>query len=152
MATIETLPLLLVFVILASYTFGAFGIVHTGILNSIAARTYAFETFRNRTNVTYFRDNNAANFFHYRVIGNRLHSINSEQLPPTNDPHFYATERPIRIGMISSTAGTGRNDEHIHISDTMDKVLNGKRNDKVEVDPVWVRTMYGICLSNGCGD
>ena len=41
MATIEVLPLLLVFLMLFSYTLGAFGIIHTGIMHSISARSSA---------------------------------------------------------------------------------------------------------------
>ncbi len=56
MATIEMLPMMFIFIFLFSYTLGAFGIIHTGIKNSISARAYAFETFRNRSNLVYFRD------------------------------------------------------------------------------------------------
>lgn len=54
LATIEALPLVVVFVVLITYGLGLFGFVHTAILHSIGARTYAFETFRNRTNVSFF--------------------------------------------------------------------------------------------------
>lgn len=151
-ATVETLPLLLIFVMLISYTLGAFGVIHTGILHSISARTYAFETFRNRANLTYFRDIPGTDILHYRNYGNRVHAVLSEKRVP--DATFYVAERPIRIGMESATAGKGRQTASVHLQDTHDdsKVTLGKRNETVEVDPVWIRVVYGICLNNGCGD
>ncbi|RME18011.1 MAG: hypothetical protein D6797_01290, partial [Bdellovibrio sp.] len=56
LATVEALPLLVIFVILLSYALGTWGVVHTAILSSIGARAYAFETFRNRTNLIFHRD------------------------------------------------------------------------------------------------
>ena len=42
---------MVIFVMLMSFGMGLFGVVHTAILHSIAARTYSFETFRQRTNL-----------------------------------------------------------------------------------------------------
>src|SRR5580698_8297875 len=60
MAMIEAVPLIVIFVMLLSFGMGFFGIVHTAILNSIAARAYAFETFRDRTNLNYYREDGSA--------------------------------------------------------------------------------------------
>jgi hypothetical protein len=150
MASIEMLPLMLIFVILISYTLGAFGVVHTGILNSIGSRAYAFETFRNRANLTYFRDlPNTPEKLHYRQHGNRQHTVKSEAGGDGGN-EFYATERPIRIGMASQIVG--RDSTSVHSQDVYEKVQSGKRNETAEVNPVWIKTVYGICLSNKCGD
>jgi hypothetical protein len=151
LATLEALPLLVVFVFLIAYTLGGFGIIHTAIMQSISARTYAFETFRNRTNLTYFRDiPSDAAMLHYRAYGNRLHGIMSETRRQ-DDAAFRATERPIRVG-ITIEPGPSRNDISIHNTKVHEEILaDGKRNQTVEVGPAWIMIQYGICIDARCG-
>jgi hypothetical protein len=159
MATIETLPLLFLFIFLMSYTLGGFGVVHSGIKNSIAARTYAFETFRNRSNLIYLRDapdSGARNEF--KQNGNRTHAIASEVRGDTTTS-FIVTERPLRVGMPSSPDGIknarGGSSMQIHNDEifAQNAVVGGKRiNQRLEVNPVWVIVQYGICLNVNCGD
>lgn len=148
MATVETVPLLLIFVVLMSYTLGAFGIIHTGILQSIAARNYAFETFRNRSSLEYFRDT-TTRLISFRPYGTRLHAIVSDRVGTQNDT-FFPTERPIRIGIeINQVVGRTR---EIHINRVPADIARGKRNETVETNPVWVINQYGMCLDPRCGD
>ena len=150
-ATVETVPLLFIFVALLSYTLGAFGIIHTGILNSIAARTYAFETFRNRANVTYFRDSpGTTDLIHYKNIGSRIHGIATEKPYSTSGgkAEFFATERPIRIG-VGGLNPVGR-DKTTHMEKVPGIALNTRN--QIAVDPIWVITQYGICINSQCGD
>lgn len=44
MAVLEMIPILVVFVLFINFSLGFFGAIHSGILNSIASRNYAFET------------------------------------------------------------------------------------------------------------
>ena len=55
-AVFEILPLLVVFISLIGLTLGLWGAVHSSILQSIAARHYAFEVINNRTNFSHHRD------------------------------------------------------------------------------------------------
>lgn len=153
----ETIPLLVIFIILLAYSFGTFGVVHTGIINSIAARTYAFETMRGRTNVTYFRDNvhdgEVPALLHFARRGNRIHGIRQEIKPGDGAPGdngFYATERPLRVGFGGIPADASRNTASIHnervFSDVQDQVQT-----QIGVSPVWVMTQYGICINAACG-
>ena len=73
LASIEATVLIVLFISLVYYSFGFFGVVHTAILHNIHARTYAFETFRHRTNLYYFRSNRATTVFHYYNTGTRMH-------------------------------------------------------------------------------
>lgn len=157
LATVETIPLLAIFVILLSYSFGSFGIIHTGILNSIAARTYAFETFRGRTNLTYFRDRvvaeTAGEVLHFAKYGNRVHGIAQEHRPgdafPTEEG-FYATERPLRVGLGGIPADASRATASIHNERVFSDVKEQLQT-QVGVSPAWVMTQYGICLNAACG-
>jgi hypothetical protein len=151
LATLEAIPLLVVFVFLIAYSLGGFGIIHTAIMHSISARAYAFETFRNRANVTYFRDiPSDAALIHYREHGNRLHGVMSETRR-NDDMAFRATERPIRVG-ITIEPGPSRNDLSIHNTKIHEDVLaDGKRNQNIEVGPAWIMIQYGICLNARCG-
>src|SRR5690606_25429703 len=91
MAILEIIPISIICVLLLSFSFGFFGVIHTGILNSIAARNYAFETFNHRTDLSYFRSNmkdfNSTELkLRYYVPWNfRTHSIASENRPANTD-------------------------------------------------------------------
>lgn len=154
MATIEVIPLLLVFVYMLCFEFGMFGIIHTGIMQSMAARTYAFETFRNRTNLTYFRDNNANFFVHFRNTGTRTHGIASE-LATDEDKQTegIASERPLRVGIPLQPDESSRKNLALHNEKVFDQALVGpqKRNQVVGVSPVWIQIEYGMCLNTRCG-
>lgn len=152
LATLEVIPLIFVFVFLMAYTLGAFGVIHTGIKQSISARAYAFETFRGRSNLVYFRDTSWGDFLQYKDFGNRVHGILSDA-GDRGDDSFNATERPIRIG-IELPADGSRNQPQVHNQKVHDSanIAAGKRNTKVEVSPVWVMVQYGICLNVKCGD
>ena len=151
-ATIETLPLLFLFVFLFAYTLGAFGMIHTGIKQSISARAYAFETFRNRTSLVYFRDSTNGFMMHFRDMGFRTHAIRSENdvSGSGQGAEFRAPERPIRIGMTSEIEGRESN-VHVDKVPASEDLNPGKRNEKVEVNPVWVINQYGMCMTAKCG-
>ena len=151
MATLETLPLIFVFLYLFAYTLGAFGSIHTAIKYSIGARTYTFETFRNRTNLTYFRDRDSAGVRnHYRQNGNRFHGIQAVGVRSGED--FKATRRAIRMG-VPIDPGASDNDPELHNNAVhqSEELAYGRRNSKVEVSPMWVMVAYGICLDKKCG-
>lgn len=145
-ATVETLPLLVIFVILFSYGMGLFGVIHSAILYSIGARTYAFETFRNRTDLTYFRGNidHTGEPKHYYYQEVRLHGINQEGVE--FDEGFIAGRRDIAFGRELPIKG---NDPTSH----NEKIHNlNVRNRVVDINPVWIMIHYGICIRSNCGD
>lgn len=146
MATIEALPMLVVFVIFFSYTYGFFSVIHSGILYSIGARAYAFETFRNRSNVTYFRGNNNAGYYNYYTKTEvRYHCTQAGSSTDT----FIAEKRAISIGMALGQTSNSNADIEIHNEKIHDL---DQRNRDVKVNPIWIKTCYGICVTPGCGD
>ena len=153
LATLEALTILIIFVVLIGFSLGSFGIVHTGILNSIAGRTYAFETFRHRTNLTYFRENRAAATTHFRKAGVRFHAIQSDlhntRRFPT-DRNLYATERLIAMGL--PVGETIRNRESQSGPRRDLSSIQPSRRTNLELNPVWIRIGYGMCLDLKCGD
>lgn len=159
MATLESIPLMLIFVMMISYTMGSFGLVHTGILNSIAARNYAFETFRNRTNLVYHRDSpemytSPSELQHFKNVGCRVHTVISEWTQAGGGAghiEFWATERQIRVGM-GGMESISRDEAQIHLERIPAEIASGVRNQKIKVSPAWVITQYGMCLNPRCGD
>ncbi len=145
MATLEALPLLIVFMVLFAYSLGSFGVIHSGILNSIAARTYAFEIFRHRTNLTYLRSN-AENSMYYTQFHNRIHTVVSEN--QVGDDLFPATERRIAMGLETNLLSRETPDVH---NNQIYGIQDGTRNATIEANPVWIMTQYGICLDADCG-
>ncbi len=71
MAMLEMIPILVVIVLFVNFSLGFWSHSH-GNFHSIAARNYVFETFRNRSNLTYFRSNDASALsYHYDKLGMR---------------------------------------------------------------------------------
>lgn len=149
MATLEALPLLVIFSLLMSYGMGLFGAIHTGILQSIAARTYAFETFRNRTNLVIYRENISGLYspLHTGKFGMRYHAVVSEAASASTQVQFFASERPLAMGRAVAQAGR---EFAVHNQKVFNEI--GLRNETVEVNPIWIMVGYGICLSATCGD
>jgi len=147
MAILETVPLLVIFVVLMSFGMGFFGVVHTAVLHSISARAYSFETFRQRSNLYFFREDgtgeSAAKSINFTKKGWRYHAIQHET---DSRDSFVATTRPIALGR--TTAATA-SDEPTHNSSIF-SIL--QRNERVSVNPVWVMVGYGICLNAQCGN
>lgn len=148
MAIIEVVPVIAVFVLLVNFALGFFGLIHSGILNSIAARNYAFETFRNRSNLNYLRDtvDSDPEVFYSRV-GQRYHGIIKESVPGLN---WYATTRPIRFTDISGDYEPKGANEHNRIKGIIEGERASERGIEEGVNPAWVRTIYGICLNATC--
>lgn len=142
---IETIPLLVIFMVLLGFCYGFFGIIHTATLHSIAARTYSFETFRQRTNLNYFREDGSGltKPRNFSKKGWRFQAVQHE-----NDPRdrFVATTRPISFGR---AVASSENNEDTHNT----RVFSiRERNEAVSTNPAWIMVGYGICLNATCGD
>lgn len=146
-AMIETVPLLVIFVVLMSFGMGFFGVVHTAVLHSMAARTYSFETFRQRTNLYYYREDgsgvDAGLSKNFGKKGWRYHAVQHE----TDDRNkFVATTRPIALGRAIASQESNETTHNKNI------FALPARNERVSVNPVWVMVGYGICLNAQCGN
>jgi len=155
-ATIELVPVLLAFVVLFNFTLGFFGVIHSGILNSIAARNYAFETFRNRSNLNRFRDDtqNAFSDIAHNKDGFRYHSIISEGAPAVSsgEPTWYVTSRAIKFtDQNQGIADDSESQDHSRVRQIRDPGKAKDVYDQAEgIRSVWVKTAYGICLNHSC--
>lgn len=150
MAVIEMIPMMIVTAIIINFSLGFFGAIHSGILQSMAARNYAFETIRHRTNYNYFKDVGASgvDIVTYRKIGSRIHTVRSEN---TRDSlEFVATRRPIQylVGKYVKIEDKGTTFDH---STEVYNVKPGEQySDKDGVTDIWVKPMYGMCLTAEC--
>jgi len=144
-ATIESVLLMSIFVVFMTYCVGMFGVVHTGILNSISARAYLLETMRNRANVVYFLDdpsqfNRPSQTLKY---GMRANGITTET---SSEDFWNVTTREITKGRDVSSYAQRPTDPQAPL---FDKAGNNRELGKV--NPVWIKTIYGICLDYKCG-
>ena len=144
MASVEAIPLLIIFVMLSAYCVGIFGSIHTGILHSIAARTYAFEIFRNRANLDVHREN-LPEVLMMNKSEIRFHGISDEAAPRGSDQWLVA-RRPLSVGYPSPDVGANRNDHLQRIFSLQ------PRNQAVSVGPIWIMIGYGMCLNASCGE
>ena len=127
---------------------GLYGTIHSATLSSIAARSYAFETFRHRADLTYFRSNNSP-AQHYGDIGVRFHGI----VGVGTDNQFNSQEKNIYVGRrpAANRRNLGADDVNLHNEGLFD-IEDGQRNRQVEVSPIWIKVGYGMCLTANCGD
>lgn len=144
MAVMELIPIMIIIVLLINFSLGFFGAIHTGILNSMAARNYAFETFRHRSNLSYLREKAPT---YYGNKGLRFHATTSENKNGDFD-RFIATGRP--IDFLAQLDSRGSKDLH---NNQIYNIIDGKRFTEGNggVTPLWVRPQYGICLESKCG-
>ena len=148
-AMIEVLPILVIVILLVNFSLGAFGLIHSGILNSIAARNYTFETFRNRADLRYLRDiagGGENDTFTFTIAKLRYHSV----VEGGTINQFVATRRPMKFSDITEVANPLGASDHLKTS----KIKAGQAaSDFVSegVTPAWIRTAYGICLETSCG-
>lgn len=151
-AIIEIIPVLMIFMLIVNFSLGFFGLIHSGILNSIGARNYAFETFRNRSNLNYLRDTATSDSsFTYTKSQQRFHVIKNESTPVAADK-FYATRRPIQFSEVRAVANAkGSPSEH----EKGKQIREGRRASEAGIDegvnPAWIRSNYGMCLVAACG-
>lgn len=145
LAMLETVPLIVIFVVLTSFGMGFFGIVHTAVLNSIGARAYAFETFRQRTNLYYFRENGSglSRPINFSKKGWRYHAVQHES---DKRERFVATTRPIALGRSVASTESSLETHNQQIFEIL------PRNERISVNPAWVMVGYGICLNANCGN
>ena len=148
LATIESIFMALIFVVLTSFGLGFFGIIHTGIVNSISARQYAFDTFQNRTHLIYHRDRPGTPVSanpSYRRFGFRLHTITVEE---NDSDEFVAPARNIAVTPAFNRIEGDSTRAHQGLFGNTGRP--GQREER-KINPVWVKAGYGICLNAGCG-
>lgn len=164
MAALEVVAIFAVIMILFNFSLGFYGVIQTGILKSMAARNYAMETYRFRSNLDFFwRDGRQPDAISkYRLFGNRFHGITSEF--STASDKWAATARP--ISFVSSFGGKDEdgndfsrvpasdNNVQLHNRDVYTILDDGKPllddKDKYKAFPVWIKTVYGICINFDC--
>lgn len=150
-AIIELIPVLVVIAIIVNFMLGFWGVIHSGILNSIGARNYAFETFRNRSHLNRLRDAPDSDAtVEYEPLGFRFHGIIQEGAP--NVTEWYVTQRPIRFSESNfSLDVTDDLNDHRRVFDIQEgQSTKNVYNDGQGITRVWLRTIYGICLNATC--
>lgn len=173
-AMVEILPLLVVFVTFFGLAMGLWGAVHSGTLQSIAARHYAFEVINNRTHIEYHRDwekdsdPGNGNMFgsspkpveYHGEMGMRLFAVVTKQ--PRKDPKEFVENRGLNFfndidrkydeppgGILSSpqTDSANKYSSRAGFLEEADLFI-----DTPKINPIWLMNGYGICLNCCCGD
>lgn len=146
MAIFEMIPILVILILLLNFALGFFGAIHSGIQQSITARNYAFETFRHRADLNYFNPL-STDVFSYDQIKVRFHATTSAKSNPGT--RFLAASRPIDRFQAHQAVDAGTDSQQDHAV-KVQEIPESRRNEQVEVNPIWVKTGYGICLNAAC--
>lgn len=150
MAVLEMIPVIIVVMVVLRYSYGFFGVIHASIMQSIASRNYAFETFRHRSRLVYLREGDLAARTTYK-LGARTHGIREENATISGSPQWDVTAMDIsfpqrnidRVG--SSSFGARKNEQR--------NIASGRRFSEGEgANPVWLSIRYGMCIDYHCGD
>jgi hypothetical protein len=147
---VELIPVLLSFALILNFTLGFWGVIHAGILNSIAARNYAFETFRWRSQLNRLRDDpSSERNVTYFLKGLRYHAIVAEGSPADQ---WFVTTRPIKFSNLGlSLESNDSVDDHSRVFQVRDPGSAKDVYDSGEgIGNVWLRTVYGLCLNAQC--
>lgn len=150
MAAFEMIPILVVIVMLMNFALGFFGSIHTGILQSISARNYTFETFRHRADLTYFKttlDEGSPSTVEYSQHGLRVHGTASEK---RSGDLWVASSRTIDFYNFERRAAEVHAG-HQESWSVKDREQYSYSQGKKGVNPIWIKTHYGICLNAACG-
>ncbi|WP_246845208.1 hypothetical protein [Bdellovibrio sp. NC01] len=155
MAMFEMIPVMVVVVLFINFALGFFGAIHTGIMNSMSARNYAMGSFSHRANLTYFRKTDSGNL-HYNDYKMRVHGTRDES---GGEAKWAASTRKIDFFDFGNRPEVDMKSKDFHqkqVSTVCDYDVKGKdcsnpRNENVSVNPIWIKTSYGICLNAACG-
>lgn len=164
MAVLEAIPVLTLMVIVLNFSIGFFGAVHSGILNSIGAYNYAFETFRYRSDLMYFRpgvDNK-----NYKRAMNRIHGVvkdGTEESPNEAKGSWPATVREVMVNYQKNSASRSIAEAENNDAERNYGGRGGNRNvwtvtslfvpqegSTIQTPRIWVKTVYGICINADC--
>jgi hypothetical protein len=162
MAVIEAIPVLFMLVMVFNFSLGFFGAIHSGILNSIGSYNYAFETFRYRSSLVYFRP--GVKEKNYKSSSNRVHGITkdgSEQAaneakgawPVTfrGITFNYVKEDPKRnlAGITESERKYGDRSSSTNIWFATSEYTPDASN-SIQTPRIWLKTVYGMCINADC--
>jgi hypothetical protein len=148
-ALVETLAFLFVFITLTAYVIDFFTVIHTGIVNSIAARTYLFETLQHRNYPDTLRQelngpgNDRSTAQQKRVYfakdGQRFHGVNDEDQP------VDATDKTNAVGR---TLTQVNDNDQVKPSIKFPERLD---DGSAKASTIVIKSGYGICLDAKCG-
>jgi hypothetical protein len=138
-AMMESVVFMMAFVVLAAYCIDFFTVIHTGIVNSTASRTYLFETLQHRANIRWLRqadegvENSNRDFAQNHL---RFHAIADEDQPDSDENGTHAPGRLLTLA--------GRNGQAPSMNNP---TLDAKGNQTTNIN---IKTGYGICLDSQC--
>ncbi len=176
-AVFEMLFLLVVFMILVGITLGLWGAAHSAVLQSIAARHYAFEVINNRPHFEYFRDYTKGTVSGPGVMimgGNKeeasKHYGKRQQMlfvVTVDDPDKFGGDAPhVATRGINFFSELKRGFSDPLPTDTIKpykgqaagfhaetwKTVEATDKGAQPANPIWLMTGYGICLETACGE
>lgn len=138
-AIVEAVAFLFVFIVLTLYIIDLFSAVHTGIVNSIAARTYLFETLQHRADLKWLRYKDVTGGLkdrNFSLEHERFHAVTDEDAIDPSDTEIRASMRKLT---------------QVNPNDLIQKVNNtGLDSNKNLTTSIKIKTGYGICLDSQC--
>lgn len=163
---LEAIPFIIIMFVLLGATLGSWGLAHTAIMHSIAARHGSFVYFNNRSDISYLRDFgdpfSLGDPVYYGRIEWRFSYIQEERSQGVNS--MVATERFVDFTSPNDTPGSGggggpfgnegydNRDGRFTADHNNIWSLIGSNRNRTKVAPAWIMVGYGICLNARCGN
>lgn len=137
-AVLEAVAFLFAFVMLTVYVIDFFTAIHTGILNSIEARTYLFEILEHRADIGILRPEVPETDYIANDVHVRFHAVNDEDQDSSDDTFVPPAARKLTM--------VGPDDE------VQGKVNSPRLDDGAnKASIIYIKTGYGICIDANCG-
>lgn len=162
---IEIIPMVIIMAVLIKVCFGFWGIIHTGVLNSIAGYNHALSTFAFRPNLNYLRPgfhegrSGSKDVTNYVKAQARFHSVNTDRKRTSAQADTkIATARSFGLDKRTEQLMNGASDEistssgrqnSRELFEDIDKNTSNAQHTRW-TQLVWIKTSYGICLTVNC--
>ncbi|MBK9293490.1 MAG: hypothetical protein IPM57_03460 [Oligoflexia bacterium] len=140
-AVLEAVVFLSAFMVLTVYAIDFFTAIHTGVVGSIGARAYLFETLRHRSDINFMRahSDNPNTSPQYATKDNafeRFHAVTDEDMPLSSDNGLPIVARKLT-----------RNEDE---DESPPREIASTRNKEYKRNSIYIKSGYGICTDSRC--
>lgn len=157
-AIAEFLFMFIIFIFVMVLLYGSWGVIHSGILNSISARAYATYVISNRSDLSFVRDYGEEDILDQSYFNTRAENPKNIRFFSIIKPDNPLSEKDFIPEQLRLDLGYWHSGSLEHISDEEGQEWSSEIRPNVRILPrykahvVYLKQGYGICLDAPCGN